>query len=70
VIVRGRLGPKNLRRNRIYKGHKAIASHRFEKALIPLKMYLKSLAILEKAPIPLKKPKFHISKQKSPFLWI
>jgi hypothetical protein len=31
------------------------ASHRFEKASIPLKMYLKSLAILEKASIYLKK---------------
>jgi hypothetical protein len=39
-------------RNRIYKGHKDIATkdlHRFEKALMPLKMYLKSLVILEKA---------------------
>jgi hypothetical protein len=39
----------------IYKGHKDIASHCFEQALIPLKMHLKSLAILEKASIPLKK---------------
>jgi hypothetical protein len=31
------------------------ASHHFKKASIPLKMYLKSLAILEKATICLKK---------------
>jgi hypothetical protein len=31
------------------------ASQHFKKALIPLKMYLKSLAILEKASISLKK---------------
>jgi hypothetical protein len=31
------------------------ASHHFRKAPIPLKMYLKSLAILEKASISLKK---------------
>jgi hypothetical protein len=45
------------RKIQIYKSHKDIAkkaSHRFEKALIPLKKYLKSLAILEKASIPLK----------------
>jgi hypothetical protein len=55
---RGGLGPKNLRGNRIYKGYKDIAkkaSDRFEKASIPLKMYLKSLAILIKASISLKK---------------
>jgi hypothetical protein len=48
----GRLGPKSLCGNRIYKGHKEIAKialHRFEKASIPLKMYLKSLEILKKA---------------------
>jgi hypothetical protein len=45
-------------RNRIYEGHTDIATkalHRFEKALMPLKMYLKSPAIREKARIPLKK---------------
>jgi hypothetical protein len=55
---RGGLGPKSLRRNKIYKGHIEIAkkaSLRFEKASIPLKMYLKSLAILKKAAISLKK---------------
>jgi hypothetical protein len=52
------LRPKSLRGNRIYKGHKEIAkiaSHPFEKASIPLKMYLKSLAILKEASIYLKK---------------
>jgi hypothetical protein len=52
------LGPKSLRGNRIYKGHKDIenkASHCFEKASIPLKIYLKYLAILEKASTYLKK---------------
>jgi hypothetical protein len=42
------LGPKSIRGNRFYKGHKEIA----EKASIPLKMYLK---ILEKASISQKK---------------
>jgi hypothetical protein len=49
-MFRGRLGPKSLHGNRIYIGHKDIAkktSHPFEKALIPLKTYLTSLAILE-----------------------
>jgi hypothetical protein len=57
-MARGRLGPKSLCGNRIYEGHKNIAkkaSRRFEKASIPLKMYLKSFAILEKASIFLKK---------------
>jgi hypothetical protein len=53
-MARGGLGPKSLRGNRIYKGRKK-ASHRFKKALIPLKMYSKSLAILEKSSIDLKK---------------
>jgi hypothetical protein len=55
---RGGLEPKSLRGNRYYKDHKDIAekaSHHFKKASIPLKMYLKSLAILEKASISLKK---------------
>jgi hypothetical protein len=42
LTVRGGLGPKSLRRNRIYKGHKGIvkkASHRFEKPFIPQKMF-------------------------------
>jgi hypothetical protein len=41
-----------------YKSHRDIAgkvSHHFKKASIPLKMCLKSLAILEKASFPLKK---------------
>jgi hypothetical protein len=57
-FTRGGLAPKNLHAIRIYKGHKDISkkdSHRFEKASIPLKMYLKNLAILEKASISLKK---------------
>jgi hypothetical protein len=40
------------------EGHKDIAkkaSHHFEKASTSLKMYLKSLAILERASISLKK---------------
>jgi hypothetical protein len=52
LTVRGGLGPKSIRGNRFYKGHREIAenpSHHFKKASIPLKMYLKSLAILEKA---------------------
>jgi hypothetical protein len=53
------LGPKNLHRNRFYKGCRNIAenaSHLFKKASIPLKMYLKSLTILKKkASISLKK---------------
>jgi hypothetical protein len=42
----------------IYKDHKDIAKkafNSFEKASIPLKTYLKSLAILEKATTSLKK---------------
>jgi hypothetical protein len=45
--------------NRFYKVHRAIAetaSHHFKKASnIPLKMYLKSFTIFEKASISLKK---------------
>jgi hypothetical protein len=54
----GGLGPKSFRGNRFYKGHRDIAkkaSHHFKKASIPLKMYFRSLAILEKASISLKK---------------
>jgi hypothetical protein len=54
----GELGPKSLRGNRFYKGHRDIvkkASHHFKKDSIPLKMCIKSLAILEKASISLKK---------------
>jgi hypothetical protein len=50
--------PKSLRGNRFYKGHRDIAekaSHHFVKAFILLYMYLKSLAILAKASISLKK---------------
>jgi hypothetical protein len=36
--------------------HSGKATHHFKKASIPLKMYLKVLAILEKASISLKKP--------------
>jgi hypothetical protein len=55
---RGGLESKSLRGKRFYKGHRDIAenaSHHFKKALIPLKMYLQSLAILEKASISIKK---------------
>jgi hypothetical protein len=55
---RGGLGSKSLSGKRFYKGLKYIAekaSNHFKKALIPLKMYLKSLAIFEKASISLKK---------------
>jgi hypothetical protein len=58
VTHRGGQGPKSHRGNRIYKGHKNIgkkASHFFEKASIPLKIYLKSLAILENASTSLTK---------------
>jgi hypothetical protein len=58
VNNRGGQGPKILRGKRIYNGHKDIEkkpSHRFEKASISLKTYLKSLTILEKASISLKK---------------
>jgi hypothetical protein len=44
-------GSKSLHGNMFYKGHRDIA----EKASIPLKIYSKSLAILEKATIFLKK---------------
>jgi hypothetical protein len=50
-------GPKSIRVNRFYKGHREIAeitSHHFKKASIPLKTYLKNLAILEKGSISLK----------------
>jgi hypothetical protein len=49
--MKGRTGPKSLRGNRLNKGHRDIA----EEASIPIKMYLNSLAILEKASISLKK---------------
>jgi hypothetical protein len=58
VAIKGGLGPKSLRCNRIYKGHKDIAkkdAHCFEIASIPRKMYLKSLAIHGKASISLEK---------------
>jgi hypothetical protein len=48
---RGGLGPKSLCGNMFYKDHRDIA----KKASIPLKMYLNSLVILEKASISLKK---------------
>jgi hypothetical protein len=57
-VSRGELGSKILHGNWFYKGHRDIAEktlHHFKKASIPLKMYLKSLAILEKASISLKK---------------
>jgi hypothetical protein len=56
-LVRGGLGPKSLGGNRFYKGHRDIAekaSHDLKKASIPLIMYLKRLAILEKSSISLK----------------
>jgi hypothetical protein len=49
--MRGGLRPKSLCGNSFYIGPRDIA----EKASIPLKMYLKSLAILEKALNFLKK---------------
>jgi hypothetical protein len=55
---RGRLRPKSLRGNSFYECPRNIAekaSHYFKKASHPLKMYLKSLAILEKASNSLKK---------------
>jgi hypothetical protein len=50
IPQQGWTGQKSLRGNRFYKDHRDIA----KKASIPLKMYLKSLAILEKASISLK----------------
>jgi hypothetical protein len=50
--------PKSFRGNRFYKSHRYItekASHHFKKVLIAKKLYLKSLAILKKASIYLKK---------------
>jgi hypothetical protein len=55
LVSRGRLGPKS---NKLYKGHRDIgekASHHITKASIPLKMYLKSLEILDKTSIYLNK---------------
>jgi hypothetical protein len=57
-LHRAGLGQRSLRGNRFYQGHRDIpekASHHFKKVSIPLKMYLKSLAILKKASISLKK---------------
>jgi hypothetical protein len=51
-FFRGGLEPKTFHDKRIYKGHRDIekkASHHSKKASIPLKMYLKNPAILEKA---------------------
>jgi hypothetical protein len=53
VATRDGLGPKSLRDYRFYKGNRDIA----EKASIPLKMYLKSLAVLANVLISLKKSK-------------
>jgi hypothetical protein len=53
TMERGGLGPKRLRGNRFYKGHRDIAETALSKSL-----YLKSLASL-------KKPRF----LKTPFLW-
>jgi hypothetical protein len=50
--VRRGLGPKRLLGNMFYKNHRDIvvkAANHFKKPSILLKMYLKSLAILEKA---------------------
>jgi hypothetical protein len=44
--TRGGLGPKSLRGNRFFKGHRDIAekaSHHFKKVSISLKLYLKCL---------------------------
>jgi hypothetical protein len=60
VATRDGLGPKSLRDYRFYKGNRDIAekaSQHFEKASIPLKMYLKSLAVLANVLISLKKSK-------------
>jgi hypothetical protein len=50
--------PKSLRGNRFYKDHRDIsekATQHFKKVSISLKIYLKTLAILEKASISVKK---------------
>jgi predicted nucleic-acid-binding protein len=67
--ARDGLEPKNLHGNRFYKGHREIAekaSQHFEKASIPLKMYLKSFTVLEKVSISLKKSKNNLNLYKSP----
>jgi hypothetical protein len=50
--LQGQTEVKEPPRQKVFKGHRdiaEIASHHFKKASIPIKMYLKSLAILEKA---------------------
>jgi hypothetical protein len=49
--TRGGLGPKSLRGKRIYKSHSDFAEKALHHFKIPLKMYLKSLAILKEALI-------------------
>jgi hypothetical protein len=69
VVIRGGMEQKSLRGNSFYKSHREIAEkaqHHFKKASIPLKMYLKSLAILEKASISLKKSSKNIEILKKP----
>jgi hypothetical protein len=63
------LGPKSLRGYRFYERHRDIAekaSQHFKKAFISLKIYLKSLTVLEKVLISLKKFKNILFIYKSP----
>jgi hypothetical protein len=54
VIDRDGLGPKTLRSNKFYKGHRDIAENPHITLEWPQFHYLKSFAILEKASISLK----------------
>jgi hypothetical protein len=57
-LIRDGLGPKSLRGDRFHNGHRNIAekaSQHFEKASIPLKMYLKSLFMVLKSSFLLNK---------------
>jgi hypothetical protein len=68
-MTQRRTGPKSLLGNRFYKGHSDIAekaSQHFKKASIPLNMYLKSLPVLKKVSISLKKSKNILNLYKSP----
>jgi hypothetical protein len=50
ILTKSGLGPKSFGGNRFYEGHRDIsekASHHFKNASIPLKVYLKSPAILK-----------------------
>jgi hypothetical protein len=57
-LIRGGLGPENLRSIMFYRGHRDMmekASHHFKKNLYSIKNVFESLAILKKASISLKK---------------